>query len=180
MNCLQCQSKITQYIEEKLSENEIQDFIHHVKECSNCYEELDIYYTLLIGMKYLDNEENLPVDFRLQLNERLNQDASMLQRRKRIKISFWFIGLVTVVGILTVSGVLYNKHIYNLRQEELLSQQGTYYFKDNVAPFLFLSPGEHYKLEEPEPLKQDYFSSVEEYLKEVEERNENHGQDTFD
>ncbi len=190
MNCLRCQSKITQYIEEKLSESEIQEFISHVRECNNCYEELDIYYTLLIGMKYLDNDENIPSDFRLQLKERLEQDESMLHRRKRIKTSFLLIGLCTVVGILTLSGILYNRHIYNLKQQELLNNQGEYYFKDNVTPFIFLPAGKSFKLEESEDMKEDYFSAVDQYLKELEElreseelegleeRDENHGQDT--
>ncbi|MBQ4521495.1 MAG: zf-HC2 domain-containing protein [Lachnospiraceae bacterium] len=181
MNCLQCQSKITQYIEDKLSENEIQEFIRHVKECNNCYEELDIYYTLLIGMKYLDNDENIPTDFRLQLQERLEQDEAMIQRRKKIKTSFLLIGLCTVVGILSLSGVLYNKHIYNLKQQELLNNQGTYYFKDNIAPFLFLPAGQSYKIKEQETAEADYFSAVDQYIEEseaLEERDENHGQDT--
>lgn len=181
MNCLQCQSKITQYIEDKLSENEIQEFIRHVNECSNCYEELDIYYTLLIGMKYLDNDENIPADFRSQLKERLEQDESMIHRRKKIKTSFLVIGLGTVVGILTLSGILYNKHIYNLKQQELLNNQSKYYFKDNIAPFLFLPAGRSFKIEEQEDLEEDYFSAVDQYIEEsesLEERDENHGQDT--
>ena len=169
LNCLQCQSKITQYIEDKLSENEIQEFIRHVNECSNCYEELDIYYTLLIGMKYLDNDENIPADFRSQLKEQLEQDESMIHRRKKIKTSFLLIGLCTVVGILTLSGILYNKHIYNLKQQELLNNQGEYYFKDNVTPFIFLPAGKSFKLEEPEDMKENYFSAVDQYLKELEE-----------
>lgn len=181
LNCLQCQSKITQYIEDKLSENEIQEFIRHVNECSNCYEELDIYYTLLIGMKYLDNDENIPADFRSQLKERLEQDESMIHRRKKIKTSFLVIGLGTVVGILTLSGILYNKHIYNLKQQELLNNQSKYYFKDNIAPFLFLPAGRSFKIEEQEDLEEDYFSAVDQYIEEsesLEERDENHGQDT--
>ena len=81
-------------------------------------------------------------------------------------------------------------HIYNLKQQELLNNQGEYYFKDNVTPFIFLPAGKSFKLEEPEDMKENYFSAVDQYLKKLEElresedlegleeRDENHGQDT--
>ena len=57
MNCLEAQSKIMAFIENKLPDDELREFIKHVRSCKNCYEELDIYYTLIVGMKQLDESD---------------------------------------------------------------------------------------------------------------------------
>ena len=59
MNCLEAQSKIMAFIENKLPDDELREFIKHVRSCKNCYEELDIYYTLIVGMKQLDESDNI-------------------------------------------------------------------------------------------------------------------------
>ena len=51
MTCLEAQSKIMAFIENKLPDDELKEFIKHVKNCENCSEELEIYYTLIVGMK---------------------------------------------------------------------------------------------------------------------------------
>ena len=43
MNCLEAQSKIMAFIENKLPDDELREFIKDVRSCKNCYEELDIY-----------------------------------------------------------------------------------------------------------------------------------------
>ena len=73
MTCLEAQSKIMAFIEGKLPDDELREFIKHVKNCENCSEELEIYYTLIVGMKELDNEENLSTDFKKELDNKLNE-----------------------------------------------------------------------------------------------------------
>lgn len=42
MNCLEAQSKIMAFIENKLPDDELREFIKHVRSCKNCYEELQL------------------------------------------------------------------------------------------------------------------------------------------
>ena len=72
MNCLEAQSKIVAFIEDKLSDDEELEFIRHIRSCDNCAEELEIYYTLLVGMKQLDEDKVLTTDFKTQMEEKLN------------------------------------------------------------------------------------------------------------
>ena len=41
MTCLEAQSKIMAFIENKLPDDELKEFIKHVKNCENCSEELN-------------------------------------------------------------------------------------------------------------------------------------------
>ena len=76
MTCLEAQSKIMAFIENKLPDDELKEFIKHVKNCDNCSEELEIYYTLIVGMKELDNEENLSTNFKKELDDKLDEEMT--------------------------------------------------------------------------------------------------------
>ena len=43
MNCLEAQSKIVAFIENKLDDGEMLEFVRHIRSCENCAEELEIY-----------------------------------------------------------------------------------------------------------------------------------------
>ena len=56
MKCEDSLTKIEAYIHNKMSYRELEDFLEHVKECPDCYDELETYYTITVGMKYLEEE----------------------------------------------------------------------------------------------------------------------------
>lgn len=43
------------YIDEQLSEKELDDFLEHIQGCHSCREELEIYYTVYVGLRQLDS-----------------------------------------------------------------------------------------------------------------------------
>ena len=59
MTCLEAQSNIMAFIEKKLPDDVIPDFVKHMRYCKNCREELEIYYTLIVGMHQVDNNQEL-------------------------------------------------------------------------------------------------------------------------
>ena len=80
MNCLEAQSKIMAFIENKLPDDELREFIKHVRSCKNCYEELDIYYTLIVGMKQLDESDNISTDFKNAMDKNLEEEMNRLTK----------------------------------------------------------------------------------------------------
>ena len=54
MKCEETLSKIDGYINNNLSYREMEDFLEHIKNCPDCYDELETYYTITVGMKYLE------------------------------------------------------------------------------------------------------------------------------
>lgn len=43
------------YINHQLDEKELEQFLKHVKDCPACREELEIYYTVSVGLMRLDS-----------------------------------------------------------------------------------------------------------------------------
>lgn len=58
MNCQNAQSMVLNFINNKLDKEETKAFIEHVRDCKDCWEELEIYYVMLVGLKQLDEEKN--------------------------------------------------------------------------------------------------------------------------
>lgn len=102
MTCDRAQKLITPFINDELDNDEIEDFINHVNTCSECYEELEVYYTLLTAMKQLDDEERISDDFKLQLSTKLERAEEKIihKRFSRYRKRSILILLVIAMGLL--------------------------------------------------------------------------------
>ena len=52
MKCERALHLIDKYIDNKLSPRELREFIEHVRSCPECYDELETFYVINVGMKY--------------------------------------------------------------------------------------------------------------------------------
>ena len=57
MDCRTFESKIPAYIAGQLNMEEMQDFLEHLDSCRECYDELEITYSVMQGIRQLDNED---------------------------------------------------------------------------------------------------------------------------
>lgn len=64
---------ITPFINDELTLNETEMFIDHVNSCTECREELEVYYALLTAMKQLDDDQILFDDFSMELSAKLEK-----------------------------------------------------------------------------------------------------------
>lgn len=137
MTCLEAQTKIMAFIDNKLSDEELYDFVKHVKNCKNCSEELEIYYTLLVGMKQLDNNENLSADFKRDLEKKLDDSMHRLNNTNKLKKS----SVAVIVLAILAAGVMgYNNFlgwVYHNEQALKLEKQSEYYFYDTFGEVVF-------------------------------------------
>ncbi len=141
MTCLEAQSKIMDFIENKLPEEETREFIKHVRTCDNCYEELEIYYTLIAGMGEGPSAESANGDFRAGLNAHLNEKMSKLTKAKRIATSSILVALVAItIGLIMLYGGILNR-VYDHEQNFKLSQQSTYYYSDTFGSQMYAVGG---------------------------------------
>lgn len=145
MTCLEAQSKIMAFIENKLPDDELKEFIKHVKNCDNCSVELEIYYTLIVGMKELDNEENLSTNFKKELDDKLDEEMTRMTAVKRIATSTIVLVLAAIItGLLWVySGVL--EKVYHYEQNSKQKSQTEYYYSDTFGEKLLF--GNKYMIE---------------------------------
>ena len=137
MNCLEAQSKIMAFIDNDLPDDELKEFIKHIKSCDNCAEELEIYYTLVVVMKQLDDGENISGDFRKQLNNKLDYEMVRMSTAKRIATSTLVVFLTVILCALVW---LYEEaldSVYSYEQNSKLESQGDYYFSDTFSDDMF-------------------------------------------
>lgn len=71
MTCLEARKCIYDYLNHKLSDEKLQEFMDHISECDECMEELRITHMVYSGVQKLDavDDSNLNIDgsFRRQL-----------------------------------------------------------------------------------------------------------------
>ena len=130
MNHLEAQSYILPFIEGTIPEHKQEEFVMHMKNCKKCHDELEIYYTLLVGMKQLDNRVELSSDFNRDLEEELNAMGHHVRKRKNFKFSaFSFVmsGMIIILGLI-YAGAL--NRVYAFEQDTKQCNQGAFYFSD--------------------------------------------------
>lgn len=145
MTCLEAQSKIIAYIDYKLEKDEKQQFLDHVNRCEDCREELDIYYTMIEGMRHLDNNIPLPVDFSQALENRMNREQNNT-RKKRDFIRSSVAGIVLLLfGVGVFCYVNFLNLLHEQEQQAMKDAQGEYYYSDTFEQYIF-TPSEEERI----------------------------------
>lgn len=138
MNCLQAQSKITSYIENTLNDNELLEFIQHINSCPNCKEELEVYYTLIVGMKQLDNNEGLSNNFSKELDEQLVIQMERIKSKRRLitQSKICASTILCLILVFTLFQAVKLVGILSDQSRNKTSQQSKYYYT-KMKPYMF-------------------------------------------
>ncbi len=100
MNCQNAQSMVLNFINNKLDKEETRAFIEHVRDCKDCWEELEIYYVMLVGLKQLDEGEELAADFRKKLQNEVESRYVEIERESNLK------HIAKIITILVTAAIL--------------------------------------------------------------------------
>lgn len=100
MDCSMAQQCIQPFINDKLSLRDLEDFLHHMENCEQCREEYDVYFTLLMGMKLLDEEDTILEKFHVDSVEKLGTAREYLRRKKRTTALRRMLLLAAIVSVL--------------------------------------------------------------------------------
>jgi hypothetical protein len=126
------------FIDKKLPEEKVNDFVRHIKNCPNCSEELEIYYTLIVGTRQLDNNEELSKDFDKDLKNELQRISNRVKKVRRFRVSAFGIFFVALIGLF---GFLYSsclERVYSREQSIIKENQGETYFYDCFGEYIDL------------------------------------------
>lgn len=105
------QKWIMPFIYNELDLKELEMFIHHIHSCPDCREELEVYYVLVSGMRQLDEDKELSMDFHKDLMDLLNESeervlqGKFLKIRKRI-VLFFMITAVAVISSIRIGEIV--------------------------------------------------------------------------
>jgi len=100
VNCHAFELKIPAYIAGQLNIEEMEEFLDHVDGCGECYDELEITYSVMQGIRQLDSDEDFSSSAGMSL------DSSLYFARERVRR--WLFGRAMKYALATAAfwGVL--------------------------------------------------------------------------
>ena len=99
LTCKEAQSMIREYITGKLSGRDLERFIGHVRECRECYDELETFFMIDRAVRYLDEDTLHTFNLKSLLEKDLKEKERAVARRKRRR--WLFAALTGVTALLT-------------------------------------------------------------------------------
>lgn len=106
MDCEQVKLMVNPYIEGTLTDRECLDFLRHVKDCKNCYEELETYFIVDYALQYLDDEEtSRSFDMQKVLQDDIRTNEKRIWRT-RLTRAVTIAGMITSEIILLVTAII--------------------------------------------------------------------------
>lgn len=105
MECKEAQPLVKKYIDGEISDKDLDKFLNHIENCKECYEELEINYTIFSALMKLDDNPNLSYNINEMLLEELNASRKYIRRKKKFnfyKITIYAIAMLALIFILAV------------------------------------------------------------------------------
>lgn len=82
MDCKTAQSLVIPYINNQLDEQLLKEFLDHIANCKECYEELEIHFTIQCALQRLDENKTVSFNMKEMLKENLRDSYKTIKRKK--------------------------------------------------------------------------------------------------
>jgi hypothetical protein len=141
MTCNEAQSLITPFINDELDILTLEEFMNHINHCGECKEDLEVYYTLLTGMKQLDDDKNLSGNFHLDFVNKLKRTEERIKRkkiqkvRKRVTLIFTIV-IFSIITSISIKEYVVDDIVSESKKEKLKTNEihlKFYYFRDKKS-----------------------------------------------
>lgn len=99
LTCRQAEKMVLPYINYQLDEKKLEAFLNHVRVCSSCKEELEIYYTVYVGLRQLDSGTGV-YDIAGALEESLDMAWMKVRTVRLRKVICYAVNTLCAVGVL--------------------------------------------------------------------------------
>ncbi len=90
MKCIEFQRLIPDFINDEILEDDkyiyLEEFIEHSKECSECYDELEINYMIMEGLDKLENDFKGSFNFKEELHKKLSMHEENIYNEYKINV----------------------------------------------------------------------------------------------
>lgn len=100
MDCLEVEKKIPVFLENRLEEKELRDFVEHIETCSECREELAIHFLSSDGLAMI--EEGVSFNLDKELDDRLYGSLGKYETKTTLWTGLWMIEGVAILIIIAI------------------------------------------------------------------------------
>ncbi|ADL04462.1 anti-sigma factor family protein [Lacrimispora saccharolytica] len=98
MTCKEAERLVMPYIKDELTDEELGEFLTHMESCTECREELEIYFTVDVGIRQLDSETG-NYNIKGTLEAAIEQSRQRLQLVRCIKIARYAVSTVSIMAL---------------------------------------------------------------------------------
>ena len=102
MNCEEVHQHFEAFIDDELSVNDADEFIRHIQTCSDCYDDLEVYYMALAATGELMESELDNYDLRRLLPDRIRECRKFVRRRYLLRFVMAAAVTVFVVALIYI------------------------------------------------------------------------------
>lgn len=100
MECVEVEKRIPLFLENKLEERDIREFVEHMETCEECKEELTIHFLASEGVAMI--EEGASFDLEKELDARLNGMLKKNETKNLVRMGFLMTEGVAIMIIIAV------------------------------------------------------------------------------
>lgn len=108
MECREAERLVQSYIRGELEGKKYVDFIEHIKSCDECYDELEIYYTVFHGLNQLESGDY--VEMQSNLNKKLQLEEQKIYRARKVRV--YKIMIELLAAFLICISLVYQVHFW--------------------------------------------------------------------
>lgn len=101
MDCKEVQKLFIPFIDDTIDIKYLDAFLQHLEECQDCREEYDIYYTLIMGTRYLETDAAKAGEW-VDSAEKLNSAQEYLTRYRLRRLGKIAIGVAICLGCMVL------------------------------------------------------------------------------
>lgn len=99
MTCKEAESLVMPYIKNELTDEELFEFLEHIEHCPECREELEIYFTVDVGIRQLDSETG-NYNIKGALETAIEQSRERLEAVRLVKIVHYAVSTLSVMALI--------------------------------------------------------------------------------
>ena len=100
MDCLEAEKKIPLFLENRMDEKEIRDFVEHIETCPECREELAIHFLASEGVAIIEEGESFDLD--KELYERLYGSLKKYESKSSLWTGLWMTEGIAILIIIAI------------------------------------------------------------------------------
>lgn len=97
MDCKEVQKKYIPFIDDLLNVKDLEAFLEHMNQCRDCREEYDVYYTMIMGMRYLEEDNFKGTDW-VDSEKKLEYALDYLRKYRFLRLEKMVLLVILCVG----------------------------------------------------------------------------------
>lgn len=101
MTCQETERLVMPYINHELTDDELEGFLEHIQVCSHCKEELEIYFTVDVGIKQLD-AENGSYNIKGALESALEMSLQRVHKMRVLSMIRYGVNTLCTISLLVI------------------------------------------------------------------------------